>query len=203
MSTNEIPDPLLLNLMERDHNNQNSPSNERRGGGDGDGQSNTPPTAPIGGPEDVVVSSSSPEASGKKRGRAEEQGGGSSSGGKGKKKGELTDPPSSDPKCATCGKIFGSWKAVFGHLRSHPERDYRGAFPPPKMWEEMLRQEALRRHGQNQGSMEMGSLVGATSGRGIGIDLNGPEQPHSPPGKGGFRFDLNMPAPESDEEDDK
>ncbi|XP_022132655.1 uncharacterized protein LOC111005461 [Momordica charantia] len=193
--------------MERDHNNQDSSSDEHRGGGSDDVDGNTPPKTPTGGFEDVVVSSSPQETSGKKRGRAEEQAGGSSSGGgKGKKKGELIDPPSTDPKCATCGKIFGSWKAVFGHLRSHPERDYRGAFPPPKMWEEMLRQEAVRRqHGQDQGSSttEMGTGTSSPSGRGIGIDLNDPEKPHSPPDKGGFPFDLNMPAPESDEEDHK
>lgn len=214
MCRNEvIGDPLVANLMERDRN-QSSPENSTsHDGGD------TPPVTLTGTPDDVVVSSSfpmpltmtfdmapssSPETYGRKRGRVEQHVGGSSSGSgqKGKKKGELIDPPSTDPKCATCGKAFGSWKAVFGHLRSHPERDYRGAFPPPKVWEEMLQQEAR----QGSSGMTIGYSVGgemgmsSTSGRGIGIDLNDPDEQGAR--REGFPFDLNMPAPENEEEDD-
>ncbi|CAL9102903.1 unnamed protein product [Musa textilis] len=35
------------------------------------------------------------------------------------------------PTCPECGKTFPSDKSLFGHLRCHPERDYRGANPPP------------------------------------------------------------------------
>ncbi|XP_008441135.1 zinc finger protein ZAT4 [Cucumis melo] len=206
--------------MEKDHD-KSSPSGSSNGG---DGGDHTPSKAiTVTHEDDVAVSSSSApvrtiditltlspqESYGRKRGRAEDHGGGSSSGSgqKGKKKGELIDPPSTAPKCATCGKTFGSWKAVFGHLRSHPEREYRGAFPPPKIWEEMLQQETLRRqHGQGEGSSG-GNVEGRArlsslpSGRGIEIDLNDPEEQEA--NKDEFPFDLNEPAPENEEEDDK
>ncbi|KAI3703755.1 hypothetical protein L1987_73950 [Smallanthus sonchifolius] len=35
------------------------------------------------------------------------------------------------PTCSQCGKTFPSMKSLFGHMRCHPERVWRGILPPP------------------------------------------------------------------------
>ncbi|XP_020083375.1 zinc finger protein ZAT3-like [Ananas comosus] len=42
------------------------------------------------------------------------------------------------PTCVECGRTFPSVKAMHGHLRSHPNRGYKGAVPPPNMAKKQL-----------------------------------------------------------------
>ncbi|XP_030548981.2 uncharacterized protein LOC115754158 [Rhodamnia argentea] len=44
----------------------------------------------------------------------------------------------SDATCAICGKTFPSMKSLFGHMRSHPEREWRGIHPPTRSNRSML-----------------------------------------------------------------
>ena len=146
-----------------------------------------------------------------------------------RKKGEM-DAPESDPVCPVCGKKFGSWKGVFGHLRAHPERQWRGAFPPPKgevvSWSpikiggpddhqaiqvQLLAPTLLELAHETLAKMREESTIGASTARPTGagsINLNqkpsSSSSPSPPPQAGargsGSGLDLNKP-PLAEKED--
>ncbi|KAK2656859.1 hypothetical protein Ddye_009911 [Dipteronia dyeriana] len=157
----------------------------------------------------------------KKRERNEEDPGYSNSTGGGdpkkpRKKGKLMDPHKVPPKCHVCDKVFQSWKALFGHLRSHKigvEREHgsgphlRGAVallvkPPLDIIEELLVPTLL-----HISKAVLLSTAAASSSparddglESLDIDLNQPGQGPDPEKK--WRFDLNKPPPPKEEEDD-
>ncbi|XP_061971450.1 uncharacterized protein LOC133694050 [Populus nigra] len=139
-----------------------------------------------------------------------------------KAKGEMDINPDAEPTCSTCGRTFASWKAVFGHMRAHPDRGWRGAFPPPEWSPEKPNdqqgdQSALRSQlaprllslaidTLNQMKHDQGHEAGSSTNR-RNFDLN-TEPPResesnsgsSSPPSGGNRFDLNKP-PKADHND--
>ncbi|CAN6270586.1 unnamed protein product [Urochloa humidicola] len=54
------------------------------------------------------------------------------SGGTNSTKGSYGSGGGADVECPECGKFFRNDKSMFGHLRSHPNRGYKGAIPPVK-----------------------------------------------------------------------
>ncbi|CAK7355536.1 unnamed protein product [Dovyalis caffra] len=133
-------------------------------------------------------------------------------------KGEM-DAPKTEPKCYSCGKKFGTWKAVFGHMRAHRDRGWRGAFPPPTWSSHEKTAKADRTALQNQLAPTLLNLAKETLDkmnqyqaeavsprreRSLDFDLNiepggisgsnsGSSTPHAQPSSGARDFDLNMP----------
>ncbi|MCD9560833.1 hypothetical protein HAX54_019639 [Datura stramonium] len=62
--------------------------------------------------------------------------GSSAGGGEGASEGHSTAPAPDEVtlekrKCSVCGKVFATVKALFGHMNCHPDRGWKGAYPPP------------------------------------------------------------------------
>ncbi|CAN8229255.1 unnamed protein product [Cochlearia groenlandica] len=109
---------------------------------------------------------------------------------------KLTHPPQGPPRCNICGKGFGSWKAVFGHLRLHKDRGYVGFLPPPMF---SMAQEGIG--GVVVGSSSGGGGFGLGTG-GLDIDLNvEPTEKEEDEGTGStLKFDLNRSPPQEEED---
>ncbi|KAL5099656.1 hypothetical protein RYX36_003983 [Vicia faba] len=91
--------------------------------------------------------------------------GDSAKGSKKRKSNQVKNPPPGTPTCPECKRQFATWKAAFGHMRKHPERQHRGFFPPPTF--EPPQVPAPEGDGGNQVDEEVQHVV-----RGLIVDLN-------------------------------
>ena len=118
-----------------------------------------------------------------------------------RKAAEIVAPAGVEPICSVCRRDFGSWKALFGHMRSHPERQWRGCFPPPAMQQPTQGDQGPRAQGVRSSSE--GSQMAL-----LNIDLNQPQEGETTSASSASNkveasgtFDLNMPPASDDDQD--
>jgi DNA-directed RNA polymerase subunit RPC12/RpoP len=113
--------------------------------------------------------------------------------------------------CPICHRLFDALKAVHGHQRSHPERDWRGMAPPPPLPPvaadgKQYRYACHRCGAPFETRQALGGHRASHSGKLGCFSLSRKEELQSsaavPPAAAPFifPFDLNEPAPEQEEE---
>lgn len=95
--------------------------------------------------------------------------------------------------CTICGRVFPTPRGLFGHLRSHPNRGWRGAFPPPVFDQDEFADVPGR------ANIQGGNNAGGQGNVGhAGIDINQPPAAEEPGPPAYLLPDLNNPPPPED-----
>ncbi|KAL6603342.1 hypothetical protein ACP70R_043703 [Stipagrostis hirtigluma subsp. patula] len=110
--------------------------------------------------------------------------------------------------CPVCGRRFMSAMAVYGHMRSHPERTWRGMEEPrqPPPAAEDGRPYACERCGERfETRQALGGHRASHSGRKgcFWLSRNAAAAAEPEPSKPALPFDLNEPPPAEEEEEEE
>ncbi|KAK7367207.1 hypothetical protein VNO80_09216 [Phaseolus coccineus] len=109
--------------------------------------------------------------------------------GKKRKTSIVRDPPTGKPTCPLCRKEFPTWKGAFGHMRAHPDRDYRGFFKPPVFGSP----SSTQHHPLTNANKGNTSQCDAGENKSTGEEVNHGEKGSALPPLQVVMFDLNEP----------